>query len=304
MKGRLSAATLLLLSLLSGAAACGEPITEADDAGHTITLGSPATRIVSLAPNITELLFYIGAGASIVGADEYSDYPEAAKAIPRVNNYSTANYELILSLAPDLVLGWQSGNGQIPGRVRALGFPVFEIEPRRLEDIPALFLRLGRLVGREAQSQPLAADFTRRLEVLQQRQRGKAPVRVFYQIWNEPLMTLNDSHIVSDVIALCGGVNVFGSAVPLVPYVSIEAVLQADPQVIIASGSDDGNPAWMEMWKAWPAISAVREDHVFSIPPDLMQRHSVRILDGAEQLCGFLDRARRAAAATAAPAGA
>ena len=303
MKGRLSAAALLLLSLLSGAAACGEPITEADDAGHTITLGSPATRIVSLAPNITELLFYIGAGAYVIGADEYSNYPEAAQASPRVNNYSTANYELILSLAPELVFGWQSGNGQIPGRVRALGFPVFEIEPRRLEDIPALFLRFGRLVGREEQARPLAADFTRRLEVLRQQQRGKAPVRVFYQIWNEPLMTLNDSHIVSDVIALCGGVNVFDSAAPLVPYVSIEAVLQADPQVIIASGSDDGHPAWMEMWKAWPAISAVREDHVFSIPPDLMQRHSVRILDGAEQLCGFLDEARRAAAATAARPG-
>ena len=297
----LSATALLLLSLLASAATKAELIREADDAGHTITLAAPATRIVSLAPNITELLFYIGAGAYVIGADEYSDYPDAAKAIPRVSNYATANYELILSLAPELVFGWQSGNGQIPGRVRALGFPVFEVEPRRLEDIPALFLRLGRLVGREDQARPLAADFTRRLEALRHGQRGKAPVRVFYQIWNEPLMTLNDSHIVSDVIALCGGLNVFGSAVPLVPYVSIEAVLEADPQVIIASGSDDGRPAWMEMWKAWPAISAVREEHVFSIPPDLMQRHSVRILDGAELLCGFLDQARRTAAVTVAP---
>lgn len=300
---RSPAVGLLLLSLLTCAAAGGEPLKEADDAGHTITLGSPATRVVSLAPNITELLFYIGAGASIVGADEYSDYPEAAKAIPRVSNYASANYELILALAPELVFGWQSGNGQIPGRVRALGLPVFEIEPRRLEDIPALFLRLGRLVGREEQARPLAADFTRRLAVLRERQRGKAPVRVFYQIWDEPLMTLNDSHIVSDVISLCGGLNVFGSAAPLVPYVSIEAVLQADPQVIIASGSDEGRPAWMEMWKAWPAISAVREDHVFVIPPDLMQRHSARILDGAEYLCGFLDQARGTSAATAAPSG-
>ena len=113
-----------------------------------------------------------------------------------------------------------------------------------------------------------------------------------YQIWNEPLMTLNGKHIVSDVITLCGGTNVFGTAAPLVPYVSIEAVLQADPQVIIASGNDAGRPKWMQMWDDWPAITAVRNGHVFAIPPDLMQRHSVRILDGAELLCGFLDQAR------------
>ncbi len=295
------AASLLLV--ICSAAACADPVREVDDAGHELTLDAPARRIVSLAPNITELLFHIGAGGYIIGADEYSDYPEAAKAIPRVNDYASANYELILGLVPDLVVGWRSGNGAIPGRVRALGLPVFEIEPKRVEDIPGLFLRFGRLVGREQQSLALADDFNRRLRALRERQKGKSPVRVFYQIWNEPLMTLNDHHIVGDVIALCGGVNVFGKAAPLVPYVNIEAVLQADPEVIIASGTDAGRPSWMDMWKAWPAITAVREGHVFVIPPDLMQRHSVRILDGAEQLCGFLDDARGTVASPAAPSG-
>lgn len=285
---------LALALLLCGVVVHAAPITEADDAGHTVTLDAPARRIVSLAPNITELLFYIGAGGYIIGADEYSNYPEAAKAIPRLNNHASANYEAILGLAPDLVIGWQSGNGALPARIRGLGLPVYEIEPRRLADIPALFLRFGRLVGHEAESEARAEAFNRRLHALQERQKGKSSVRVFYQIWNEPLMTLNDKHIVGDVITLCGGVNVFGAAAPLVPYVSLEAVLQADPDVIVASGSDAGRPPWMDMWKAWPAISAVREGHVVSIDPDLMQRHSARILDGAEQLCAFLDQARGA----------
>jgi len=283
-----------LAVLFQAGAAFAGVITETDDAGHVITLEAPAKRIVSLAPNITELLFHIGAGELILGADEYSNYPEAAKAIPRINNHASVNYEAVLALEPDLVLGWQSGNGSFPARVRALGLPVFEIEPRVLEDIPALFVRMGRLVGHEQEASARADDFNRRLNSLRSREQGKPAVRVFYQIWDEPLMTLNDHHIVGDVIKLCGGVNVFGTAAPLVPYVSIEAVLQTDPEVIIASGSDEGRPAWMDMWKAWPAITAVREGHVFMIPPDLMQRHSARILDGAEYLCGFLDEARRA----------
>lgn len=267
-------------------------IRERDDTGQVLTLQSPATRIVSLAPNITELLYWIGAGELIVGADEYSNYPEAARAIPRVNNHASANFELILSLAPGVVMGWQSGNGQLPERARALGLPVFVIEPQRLEDIPELFLRLGRLSGRETQATARAADFRARLATLRAEQRGKRQVPVFYQIWNDPLITLNDRHIVGDVIALCGGKNVFGDAAPLVPYVSIESVIAAAPRVIVASGASEGRPEWIDMWKAWPAIPAVRDGFVFAIPPDLMQRHSARILEGAEQLCGFLDRAR------------
>lgn len=290
----LRCALLMLAVLLHAVSAGADQVVETDDAGHVITLAGPAKRIVSLAPNITEVLFHIGAGGLILGADEFSNYPEAAKAIPRINNHASANYEAILGFAPDLVFGWQSGNGHLPGRIRSLGLPVFEIEPRRLEDIPSLFQRMGRLVGREAQAAERAEDFNRRLKVLRTGQQGKAPVRVFYQIWDEPLMTLNDRHIVGDVIKLCGGVNVFGTAAPLVPYVNVEAVLQADPEVIIASGSDEGRPSWADMWEAWPAITAVRKKQVFVIPPDLMQRHSARILDGAEQLCAFLDGARRA----------
>ena len=171
-------AVLLLWALLHAALAGAGGITETDDAGHAVSLAEPARRIVSLAPNITEILFHVGAGSLIIGADEYSNYPEAAKSIPRLNNHATANYEAILGLAPDLVIGWQSGNGAVPGRIRALGLPVFEVEPHRLDDIPALFLRFGRLTGHTAQASARAEEFSRRLRALRaaQAEIGRAHV--------------------------------------------------------------------------------------------------------------------------------
>ncbi|MFA5630112.1 MAG: cobalamin-binding protein [Porticoccaceae bacterium] len=264
-----------------------------DDLGDELVLAAPAARIVSLAPNVTETLFAIGAGQLIVGADEYSNYPREARDIPRVNNHAAANYERILALKPDLVIAWQSGNsGQIIPRLRRLGLPVFVIEPRTLEDIAGVARRFGAITGHTVEAQRLAATFEAKLAELRQTFSARTPVKVFYQIWNEPLITLNGSHLVSDVIRLCGGTNVFADAAPLVPYVNIEAVISADPQVIIASGSNDESPAWLTMWQRWPAISAVKHGHIYSVPPDLIQRHSLRIIDGAGQVCAFLDKAR------------
>ncbi|MCK9505291.1 MAG: cobalamin-binding protein [Porticoccaceae bacterium] len=264
-----------------------------DDLGNDVVLAAPAQRIISLAPNITEMLYFIGAGDRIVGADEYSNYPEEAKQILRVNNYQAANYELILSLKPDLVIAWHSGNGdQIVARLRQLDLPVFVIEPRKLEDIARIFHQFGALTGRTDDAGQKADYFNGELARLRRQYQQASGVRVFYQIWNEPLITLNDKHLVSDVIRLCGGINVFGDATPLVPYVNIEAVIRANPQVIIASGSSDASPQWLKMWRDWPAIDAVKNNRVHAIPPDLMQRHSMRILDGAQSLCRFLGGAR------------
>ena len=257
------------------------------------TLWSQPKRIISLAPNITEVLFYIGAGEKIVGADEYSNYPEAAKDILRVNNYAAANYELILSLQPDLVIAWQSGNGdKIINPLRKLGIPVFVVETQKIDEIPSLFRRLGELSGHKGQAEQLAAAFTTRLKDLRVAQANKSVVRTFYQIWDEPLITLNGEHMVSDIIELCGGVNIFGDAIPLVPYVNIESIVAADPQVIIAGGSQEEKPMWFESWQQWGGVSAVINKQIYLIPSDLMQRHSVRILEGAELMCGHLDSAR------------
>ena len=284
----------VLMSILAWLSlAVAAEVAVVDDNGQKLHLVEPAKRIISLAPNITEVLFYIGAGEKIVGADEYSNYPEAAKDILRVNNYAAANYELILSLQPDLVIAWQSGNGdKIINPLRKLGIPVFVVETQKIDEIPSLFRRLGELSGHKGQAEQLAAAFTKRLKDLRVAQANKSVVRTFYQIWDEPLITLNGEHMVSDIIDLCGGVNIFGDAIPLVPYVNIESIVAADPQVIIAGGSQEEKPMWFESWQQWGGVSAVINKQIYLIPSDLMQRHSVRILEGAELMCGHLDSAR------------
>ena len=282
---------LIILTWLSVTVAA--EIVVVDDNGQQVKLVGPAKRIVSLAPNITEVLFHIGAGEQIVGADEYSNYPEAAKDILRVNNHAAANYELILSLEPDLVIAWQSGNGdKIIDQLRKLGIPVFVVETNKMDAIPSLFRRFGELSGHGDQAEQRADVFSRRLKELRAAQTGKSVVKVFYQIWDEPLITLNGEHMVSDIINLCGGVNVFSDVIPLVPYVNIETVVAADPEVIIAGGSREERPVWFESWQKWSGISAVINKHIYLIPSDLMQRHSARILDGTELMCAHLDSAR------------
>jgi len=274
-------------------ATASDGIQVSDDLGNEFELQQPAQRIISLAPNITELLFFVGAGEQIVGADEFSDYPEAARAIPRVNNYAAANYELILALKPDLVIAWRSGNGrEIIERLQQLGLRVFVLEPRRMHDIPNIILRLGMLTGHGASARQQSNEFVARVQKLQQQFSNREPVSVFYQIWNDPLITLNGEHLVSDVINLCGGKNIFADAAPLVPYVSMESVVAASPDVIVASGSSEAAPTWLGMWDKWSMIPAVRDDRVHFIPPDLMQRHSMRIIEGATRLCEMLERAR------------
>ncbi len=282
---------MIILAWLSVVTAA--EVVVVDDNGQQIKLAAPAKRIVSLAPNITEVLFHIGAGEKIVGADEYSNYPEEAKDILRVNNHAAANYELILSLEPDLVIAWQSGNGnKIIDPLRKLGIPVFVVETNKMDAIPSLFRRFGKLSGHGDQAEQRAHEFSRRLQELRAAQAGKSVIKVFYQIWDEPLITLNGEHMVSDIINLCGGVNVFSDAIPLVPYVNIETVVAADPEVIIAGGSREERPAWFESWQKWSGISAVINQHIYLIPSDLMQRHSARILDGMELMCAHLDSAR------------
>jgi len=284
---------LLLLLLFSVAQFVCAEIRLVDDNGDELVLAQPAQRIISLAPNITEVLFHIGAGAQIVGADEYSNYPEAAKQIQRVNNHAAANYELILSLEPDLVIAWQSGNGdKIIDPLRKLGFPVFVVETREIDQIPGLFHRFGQLSGHEVIAQQRIDEFTQRLNSLRNAQADKSVIKTFYQIWHEPLITLNGQHMVSDVIRLCGGVNVFADAIPLVPYINIESVVAADPEVIIAGGSEPDQPDGFGWWQQWAGISAVQNQHIYLIPSDLMQRHSDRILEGARMMCDYLDRAR------------
>jgi iron complex transport system substrate-binding protein len=273
--------------------------TVADDTGQVLHLAGPARRIVSLAPHITELLYAAGAGHRLVGTVDYSNYPEAARRLPRVGGYSAVDLEAVAALKPDLVIAWGSGNRDIHlARLAALGIPVFVSEPHKLADVGRSIETFGRLAGSEVIAAEAARAFEQRRTALAVRYAARPAVRVFYQVWDRPLMTVNGEHLISDVMWLCGGRNVFADLPQLAPTVSVEGVLAADPEVIVASGMGEERPDWLDQWRRWPGLTAAARGNLYFIHPDLIQRHTPRILDAAERLCGFLDEARARRPAT------
>ena len=264
-----------------------------DDIGQEIRLKTPAKRIVALAPHIAESLYAAGAGDRLVGTVEYSDYPPEAKKVPRVGGYSRVDLEAIAALKPDLVLAWESGNNMPQvDKLKGLGLTVYVSQPNKIENVADQLVRLGQLAGTEPAANAAAERFRKRLDGLRAANAGKPKVRVFYQIWKTPLMTVGGPQIISDAIRLCGGDNIFGHLGKMAPTVSVEAVLEADPEAIIATGMGDAKPEWLHDWDKWTRMTAVKRDNLFHINPDIMQRHTPRILDGTEKLCAHLDVAR------------
>lgn len=285
---------LVLTVLLLAATYARAGVTVQDDRGNTVSLARPAERIVSLAPHATELLFAAGAGSRMVGAVDWSDFPPAAREIPRVGSYVQPDLERIVALKPDLVVAWYSGNEpRLVERLRALGYPVYVSEMRALEEVPAGIERLGRLAGTDAAASRAAADFRARRDRLQKSYAAGVPVRVFYQIWDKPLMTINNEHLITRVMELCGGRNVFGDLPTLTPHLDVEGVLVANPQAIVASGMGEARPDWLDHWRRWPDLMAVKNGHLFFVPPDFLQRPTPRILDGAQQMCEALEQVRK-----------
>ncbi len=290
----------VLRHLVAVAALCAWATTAAaasievrDDSGQLLRLAQPARRIVSLAPHVTENLYAVGAGERLVGTVEYSDYPAAAKQLPRVGGYTRIDLEAVLALQPDLVIVWQSGNApeQI-ARLQAFGLPIYVSQINRVEDIASELLRFGQLTGHRATAQQAVAHFNDRLATLREGNRGKRAVRTFYQIINPPLVTVGGKQIISDAIRLCGGENVFAQLAPLAPTVTVEAVIAANPEAIVAAGRGEPRPAWLADWKRWKAILAVARDNLFVIPADLLHQQTPRFLEGTERLCAQLDIAR------------
>jgi len=264
-----------------------------DDMGDVVALKNPAQRVVSLSPHLTELVFAVDGGSKLVGAMSFSDYPEAAKKIPRVGSHNTVNYESIIKMQPDLVLAWASGNGlERINKLKSLGFSVYVSEPSKLKDIASSLRKISMLLGENAAGDREADSFFRRLTKLKKTYTKQLPVSVFYQLSDEPMITLNGRHIISDVITLCGGRNVFYEALPLVLKVSAESLMRSNPQVVIAGAEKDNQPRWLSHWKQRPPTRAVSNKHIYFIPPDLLTRHTPRIIDGAKMMCDFLSQAR------------
>lgn len=281
---------LMLVSIDSGAALA--QISVNDDNGDVVTLEQPAQRIISLAPSMTELLFSLGAGDRIVGVMDFSDFPAQARQLPIVGRFDMLDMERIMALQPDLVVAWRSGNPRASiERLKALGVNVYVAEPESLLSIAGHLTRLGDLTGQQEEAHVLREHFEQSLDSLRNTYSQRTGVSVFYQVWHSPIISVGGAELINDMITLCGGRNIFAE-LPVGPKINLEDVVQRNPQVIIASGSTPEAPSWLSEWLQWPQLQAVQNGHLYSIAPDIVQRHSMRALQGAAQMCAHIDRAR------------
>ncbi|OEY66238.1 cobalamin-binding protein [Marinobacter sp. X15-166B] len=264
-----------------------------DDGGAKLCLSAPALRIATLSPGATELTFAAGAGDQVIAGVNYSDYPPAALKLPQVGTHTRIDLEALLALQPDLIITWLTGNP--PAQVemlQALGLPLFAIEPRTFEGVSSAIERLAILAGTEQEGFAEAQRFRTGMAALAEQYRNAEPIRVFYQVWEQPLMTINNDHLIGKVLQLCGGVNVFGDMPRLVPRISPEVVLAANPQAIL-TGSEEGlSDDQLDVWKGYAELGAVARGNLIFVPASPISRPTPRLLEVTEFICQQLDRAR------------
>jgi len=281
---RLAASSLLIVSLLT-LLAC--------DATKAPQAGAPGvySQIVTLAPNLTELVFAAGAGDNLVGVSAYSDYPPAVTGLPVVGDAFTIDQERLALLKPDLLLAWQSGTpAHVVDELRQAGYVVETIRTQKLSDISAAVLRIGDLTGRQHHAKRAADKFDAGLRILGQQYATSARIRVFYQVSKRPLYTVSKGHFVSELISLCGGNNVFADLEDLAPGIDVEAVIDRDPEVMLAA-TDAGADAFVE-WDRWPNVASSRYGNRFLLPADEISRPTPRVLTAGAAICDALQTAR------------
>lgn len=281
-------------------------LTAVDDAGRRVSFDRPPQRVVTLAPSLAELVFAAGAGASLVGVSALTDYPPEARQIARVGDASRLDVERVLALRPDVVLVWQRGaTSRELEQLEAVGIRLFQLEPRRLDEVARAVERVGALLGHEREAQQRARALRAALDRLRAEHVSAPPVTVFYQVWQQPLMTINGQQIINDILDLCGGHNIFAGLAPLVPIVSTESVVGADPEAILTASEhavhstwqrDPANPAFAS-WRRHARMLAVRRGWLYTLDGDAISRQGPRIVDGAAAVCAVLDEVRRERAA-------
>jgi iron complex transport system substrate-binding protein len=283
---------LLAAIFAIGAAAVAAPVTVVDATGNAVSLPAPAQRIVSLAPHATELLFAAGAGKRVVAVISPADWPPEAASLPRVGDAGGLDLERVIALRPDLAVVWPYLAPLQIERLRELGIAVYVSDPRSPAGIAQDIERLGALAGSEEEAGRAAAELRRRIHALERQPRAATKLRVFYEIWNQPLYTIGGRHLITEALRLCGGENVFASLALPAPAVSVEAVLAAAPSVIVAGTDGAMRPDWLDDWRRWRALPAVANGNLFVVDANLLHRAGPRFADGVIQLCAALDQAR------------
>lgn len=291
------------LCLLSGAVvllfyaqlACSDKITVVDDIGRQVSVSGPVMRLVSLSPHITELLFSIGIGDRVVGTVRFSDFPAQAASIQRVGDAFSVNLEMLIQLQPDLVIAWRTGgSARTINKIESLGVPVYFNEARDLASIAESAEKIAILAGIEETGAARAQQYRRKLQWIKQQYESASRVKIFYQISDLNLYTVNRHHLIGEAIALCGGDNIFADSIIKVPQVSIEAVIAASPDLIVfSSGANRDNDSWTSRWRPFNTVPAVANGHLYSLPAAIITRPSFRMVAGIEKLCELMNKVRR-----------
>lgn len=284
-----------VVMLLYAQLAWVDEITVVDDIGRQVSVSEPAMRLVSLSPHITELLFEIGIGERIVGTVRYSDFPPEAGSIQRVGDAFSVNIEMLVQLEPDLVIAWHSGgSGRTISKIESLGIPVYFNEAKNLAGIGDSGAKIAILAGIEEAGATIAEQYQRTLQRIKKQHASDVRVKIFYQISDLSLYTVNRDHLIGEAIRLCGGDNIFADSIIRVPQVGIEAVIAASPDVIVySSGNEDrADNHWTNRWRRFDTIPAVANGHLYSLPADIITRPSFRMVEGIEKLCQLMNLAR------------
>jgi len=262
-----------------------------DVLGRKISLATDPMRIIPLAANLTEILYYLELEDRIVGVTDYSNYPAAALEKPRVGPYVNLNVEKIISLSPELVIGTRDGNNS--GDVELLeqaGIQVFIVNPRSVESVISTVAQIGMICGISAKAEAMAAELTRRFESVQAAIQFQKKPLVFLQINCVPIMTVNKTTLHNDLIRLAGGVNMTADEPITYPRISVEEVIRREPEVIIISSMERGGrfEKAKQGWMQWTSLPAVKNKRVYLIDSDLIDRPSPRIIDGLEAMARIL----------------
>jgi iron complex transport system substrate-binding protein len=262
-----------------------------DEAGRRVEIIGRPSRIVSLAPSITECLFALGADEEVVGVTRFSNYPPRVASRPKVGTYVNVNAERVIGLRPDLVIAIRDGNPRaVVERLAAVGIPVYVVDPRNLEDLFEMVKDLGALLQRQDEAAKLLAELSERLRWIRARVAGRGRPRVLLQVGIDPLVSVSRGTLQDHLIDLAGGHNIATAAPVLYPALSIESVLEARPEVILVSSMVGETDATLELqkWRRWKALPAVGNDRLFVINGDLIDRPSPRVLAGLEEMARLI----------------
>ena len=281
--------TLVLSFMLQTGNILAGPVI--DQVGRTLVVPENPTRVIALAPSITEIIYDLGQERKLIGVTQYSTYPSEAESLPRVGSYVRLDIEKIVSLKPDLCIAIKDGNPKhIVDKIVALNIPVYVIDPRNLLQIMDTITRLGSLLDAGNAAAVLVADMEKRIGQVQTlAKRARYKPRVFFQIDAEPLFSAGNNTFIHELIELSGGINTAAGEDPY-PRYSWEDILVLQPEIVLissmAGGLDPEN--LIRSWKKWKQLSAVNNDQVFVVEADLFDRPTPRLVDGLEAIAAII----------------